>query len=147
MLAPILFAAALAVADSTQVYDGLGNHTKVDVPRIDTVATVDGILNESAWAHAARLTGFSQYQPVDGRPAEEPTEVLVWYAPDAIWFGIKAKELHGSVVRATRAVIVGVASRTSPRRMSCRPSRVRDCGRRFALARPAGAHVSWNAVC
>ena len=30
---------------------------------------------------AARLGGFSQYQPVDGRPAEEQTEVLVWYSP------------------------------------------------------------------
>jgi hypothetical protein len=28
---------------------------------------------------------------------------LVWYAPDAIYFGIKARELHGNVVRATHA--------------------------------------------
>jgi hypothetical protein len=55
------------------------------------------------WRRAARLTGFSQYQPVDGRPADEPTEVLVWYSPDAIYFGVKAREIHGNVVRATHA--------------------------------------------
>ena len=46
---------------------------------------------------AARLSGFSQYQPSDGRPAEERTDVLVWYGPDAIYFGIRAYERHGAV--------------------------------------------------
>jgi hypothetical protein len=73
------------------------------VPRIDTVATIDGSLDEPVWRRAARLTDFSQYQPVDGRPSAEPTEVLVWYAPDAIYFGIRAREIHGNVVRATHA--------------------------------------------
>ena len=76
---------------------------RVTVPRIDAAATVDGQLDEAAWRGAARLTGFSQLQPVDGLAAVEPTEVLVWYAPDAIWFGIRARDVHGDVVRATRA--------------------------------------------
>ena len=67
------------------------------------MANIDGVLDEPVWRQAARLNGFSQYQPVDGRPAAEPTEVLVWYAPDAIYFGIRARELHGNVVRATHA--------------------------------------------
>jgi hypothetical protein len=98
---------ALAVVtllqDSTLVYDGRAKRVHIDVPRIDSAVTIDGNLDEPVWGHAAKLTGFSQYQPVDGRPAEEPTEVLVWYAPDAIYFGIKAREIHGNVVRATHA--------------------------------------------
>jgi hypothetical protein len=109
MLLPTLLAAAL-LADSSLVYDGRANRTKVEIPRIDTVATVDGVLDEPVWSRAARLTGFSQYQPVDGRPAEEPTEVLVWYSGDAIWFGIKAREIHGDVVRATKANRDDIAS-------------------------------------
>jgi hypothetical protein len=89
--------------DSALVYNGRANRIHVDVPRIDATATIDGNLDETVWARAARLTGFSQYQPVDGRPAEEPTEVLVWYSPDAIYFGIRAREIHGNVVRATHA--------------------------------------------
>jgi hypothetical protein len=101
-LLPFLLAIVLT-SDSSLVYDGRANRIHVDVPRMDSVATIDGNLSEPVWNLAARLTGFSQYQPVDGRPADEPTEVLVWYAPDAIYFGIKARELHGNVVRATHA--------------------------------------------
>ncbi len=102
MLLHLLLAVAL-VQDSALVYNGRANRIHVDIPRIDATASVDGNLDEPVWGRAARLTGFSQYQPVDGRPAEEPTEVLVWYSPDAIYFGIHAREIHGNVVRATHA--------------------------------------------
>lgn len=102
MLHTVLIAAAM-LQDSALVYDGRANHIHVDVPRIDTTITIDGNLDEPVWRRAARLTGFSQYQPVDGRPADEPTEVLVWYSPDAIYFGIRAREIHGNVVHATHA--------------------------------------------
>ena len=95
--------AVALLQDSAGVYDGRANRIHIDVPRIDTVVNIDGSLDEPVWRRAARLDGFSQYQPVDGRPADEPTEVLVWYAPDAIYFGIRARELHGNVVRATHA--------------------------------------------
>src|SRR5207245_2185531 len=39
----------------------------------------------------------------DGRPADDSTAVLVWYGSDAIYFGIRAYEAHGHVVRATLA--------------------------------------------
>ena len=96
------------VQDTAPAFSGRDHRTRVTVPRIESsqsgpAAVIDGRLDEAVWGRAARLTGFSQYQPVDGRPAEEPTEVLVWYAPDAIYFGIRARELHGDVVRATRA--------------------------------------------
>ena len=109
----MLLTALLAIAllpDSGLVYDGRQNRIHVNVPRIDTVATIDGRLDEPVWSRAARLTGFSQYQPVDGRPAEEPTEVLVWYSPDAIYFGIRAQEIHGNVVHATQANRDNIAS-------------------------------------
>ncbi|HEY0243820.1 MAG TPA: DUF5916 domain-containing protein [Gemmatimonadaceae bacterium] len=109
MVVPFLLAVSLT-ADSAAVFDGRANRVHVDVPRIDSAAVVDGVMNEHVWSKAARLTGFSQYQPVDGRPAEEPTEVLVWYSADAVWFGIKAKEVHGNVIRATKANRDDIAS-------------------------------------
>ncbi len=89
--------------DSGPAYSGRERRLAVRVPRVDTSVTIDGVLAEPVWARAARLTGFSQYQPVDSRPAEEETEVRVWYGPTAIYFGIRAREAHGEVVRATRA--------------------------------------------
>jgi hypothetical protein len=95
--------ATTQAADSGQAYSGRARQLAVQVPRLEASARVDGVLDEDAWSHAARLIDFSQYQPADGRPAEEPTEVLVWYGPDAIWFGVRAREIHGDVVRATHA--------------------------------------------
>jgi len=102
MILSILLGLAL-VQDSTAVFSGRANRIRVTIPRIEATAVIDGKLDEAVWSRAARLTDFSQYQPVDGRPAAEPTEVLVWYGPDAIYFGIRASETHGDVVRATRA--------------------------------------------
>jgi hypothetical protein len=82
--------------------DGHGAPT-VTIPRIDASIEVDGRLDEEPWTRAARLTGFSQYQPVDGRPAEEQTEVLVWYSPTALHFGIIAHDRDPGSVRATVA--------------------------------------------
>ena len=76
---------------------------KVTIPRIEASVQVDGVLDEAPWQQAARLGGFSQYQPSDGRPAEEQTEVLVWYSPDAIHFGIIAHDKSPSTIRATSA--------------------------------------------
>lgn len=75
----------------------------VAIPRIEASVTIDGRLDEPAWADAVRLSGFRQYQPVDGRPAEQPTEVLVWYSPSAIHFGIVAHERRPESIRANVA--------------------------------------------
>jgi hypothetical protein len=85
------------------VYDGHLRQLDVRVPRIEATVHIDGVLDEDVWRQAALLTGFSQYRPVDSRPAEDSTQVLVFYAPDAIYFGIRAFEKHGTVVRATLA--------------------------------------------
>jgi hypothetical protein len=75
----------------------------VVVPRLSAEATIDGVLDEPAWEQAARLQGFHQYQPVDGRPAEERTEVRVFYTPAAIVFGILAHDREPGAIRATVA--------------------------------------------
>src|SRR2546422_9707207 len=49
------------------------------------------------------------------RPAEDSTQVLVFYAADAIYFGIRAFEKHGNVVRSEeRRVGKECRSRWSP---------------------------------
>jgi Domain of unknown function (DUF5916) len=84
------------------VVEGKGSPT-ADIPRLEASVQIDGKLDEAAWSQATRLTGFWQYQPVDGRHAEEDTEVLVWYAPDAIYFGIIAHDKNPAAIRSTVA--------------------------------------------
>ncbi len=73
------------------------------VPRLDEPAVIDGSLDDGVWSRAARLGGFSEYQPVDGQPASERTEVLIWYSPKALYFGIRAFDSVPGSVRATVA--------------------------------------------
>lgn len=92
-----LFAAPDSVppAGGPQVYDGRAGELAVKPPRIVADPVIDGVLDEPVWSSGARLVGFSQYSPSDGVAASDSTEVLVWYSPTAIYFGIKAFESHG----------------------------------------------------
>src|SRR3954469_3714397 len=91
MILPFLAAAALAV------YSGRESNIHVKIPRLELDVKVDGSLSEPAWQQAALLHGFSQFSPTDGVPAADSTQVLVWYSPTAIHFGVRAYEAHGAV--------------------------------------------------
>ena len=65
----------LAVTDPP-TYDARLGATRVRPPRADTTIEVDGRLDEPVWRSAARLTGFSLYQPVDRGP--RPTPPRCW---------------------------------------------------------------------
>src|SRR5262249_34200780 len=98
MLLPFFF--LLGDTDPDAVYSGRAGRLDVHVPRLEAEGAemkVDGGLDEPAWAKAVVLTGFSQFTPVAGVPAADSTEVLVWYSPTAIYFGIRAFEAHGEV--------------------------------------------------
>src|SRR5689334_16485707 len=104
MLFPLLAAMQLAgaspPADRPMVRNGRAGEVSVSPPRIeerDAAVRIDGRLDEAVWQRAAVLTGFSQYTPVDSRPAPDSTEVRVWYSREAIYFGIRAFEPHGGV--------------------------------------------------
>jgi hypothetical protein len=79
------------------IYSGQAGQLRVTLPRIEAGTTVDGRLDEPVWRQAALLRDFSQFAPNDGVAAADSTEVLVWYSPEAIHFGIRAREPHGSV--------------------------------------------------
>lgn len=85
------------VAPDTLVFRGSAGELDVPIPRAEATAEVDGSLSEAVWSRAAVLTGFSQYRPVDGRHAEDTTQVFVWYSPTAIFFGIRAFAEPGTV--------------------------------------------------
>jgi len=75
MLLPLLL--LLGDTDPAAVYNGRAGRLDVRPPRLEAELTIDGTLDEAAWAEAAMLTGFSQFTPVDGVAAADSTEVLV----------------------------------------------------------------------
>jgi hypothetical protein len=49
--------------------------------------TIDGRLDESAWAQAGLMEGFVQREPVEGRSVSERTEVRVMFDESALYVG------------------------------------------------------------
>ena len=103
LLAALSLSPLAALAQNAGTFDGSARQIEVPIPRLTSEIRVDGVLDEAVWSQAARLSGFNQYRPVDGRPADDSTVVLVFYSPTAIHFGVRAYEGHGDVVRATLA--------------------------------------------
>lgn len=97
----MLFLAALMQLTAAQ--PDPADRFRITIPRYETVVEIDGRLDEEVWTRAERLTGFHQYQPVDGRPAEQRTIVLAWYSPTALHFGIMAYASDPRTIRATLA--------------------------------------------
>ncbi len=97
MLLPFLLGFSVHTNDPPAAYVGRAGQLEVPIPRLEAVSSVDGKLDEAVWEQTALLTGFSQFSPTDGVPATDSTQVLVWYSPTAIHFGIRAFEAHGAV--------------------------------------------------
>ncbi|MEX2571219.1 MAG: DUF5916 domain-containing protein [Gemmatimonadota bacterium] len=57
--------------------------------RVEEAPVLDGRLDESLWAMAERLTGFTEREPVEGIPAEEDTDVRFIYTEDALYVGAR----------------------------------------------------------
>ncbi|HYX81984.1 MAG TPA: carbohydrate binding family 9 domain-containing protein, partial [Gemmatimonadales bacterium] len=95
MLLTLCLLLTCRASDPVGIYSGRNRQLDVRIPRFEADVVMDGSLADSTWARAALLTGFSQYAPNDGVPAADSTQVLVWYSPTAIYFGIRAFELHG----------------------------------------------------
>lgn len=59
----------------------------VEALRARTAPVIDGVLAEPEWNTARAATTFTQNVPDDGRPASEPTRVVVLYDDDALYIG------------------------------------------------------------
>jgi hypothetical protein len=97
----LLALTTLALSPDTLLYSGEDRELEVRPPRIeDSVVDIDGRLDEDVWDRAAVLTDFTQYEPVEGIPATERTEVLVHYSGEAIYFGVRAFDREPGKVQA-----------------------------------------------
>ncbi|UCC23814.1 MAG: carbohydrate binding family 9 domain-containing protein [Gemmatimonadales bacterium] len=97
-------AAGAIPSDDPPVYTGSERELAVTVPAVaEEEIRVDGRLVEDIWATAAVLEGFTQYDPVEGAPAIQPTRVRVFFTQDALHFGIEATDTEPEGIRATLA--------------------------------------------
>ena len=70
--------------------------------RADTPPRIDGRLDDPIWQTAVKITEFEQYEPVDGAPPTEPTDMYVAYDSDHIYFAFYAYYSDPGIMRANR---------------------------------------------
>jgi hypothetical protein len=99
----IVCATPLQAQVSTLTTGAARLHPSVAPPRIDTPPKVDGRLDDTIWAQAAKLSAFTQERPVEAAPPSESTEVYIAYDSQQIYVGIHAHYTDTSSIRANRA--------------------------------------------
>ena len=78
-------------------------NTEYNIPLLDgNEIEIDGIIDEEVWSNSLSLSNFTSYLPVDGRPADDNTDVHIWYSTKSLYIAITAYEVHGEV-RSTLA--------------------------------------------
>lgn len=83
-------------------FDGANMNLEVPAPRASEAdIRVDGVLDDQGWDRAAVLRGFTQFDPVEGIPASQPTEVRVLVTDEAVFFAVDARDREKGGVRAT----------------------------------------------
>ncbi len=66
-----------------------------------TSMTIDGQLQEDAWDKASPAMGFRQFEPDEGAPASQRTEVQVLYGEDHLYVGAHLYDDHPDRIQAT----------------------------------------------
>ena len=89
-------------APAAVVYDGSAGQLEIPGPMVaEADISIDGEINEAAWANAPVLTGFTQFDPVEGVPATQRTEARVLLTDEAIYFAVTAWDDVEDGIRAT----------------------------------------------
>src|SRR5690242_16655898 len=75
--------------------------------------TIDGRVDEAAWAAATPITDFSQSSPDEGKPASQRTEIRILYDASALYIGARmydslgAKGVRSALARRDQLMVGG----------------------------------------
>jgi hypothetical protein len=90
-LAVFVFAAA---ADAQNTWT-------LDAYPVQAPVVIDGQLDEDAWEEAGGATGFKQFEPDEGAPASQKTDVRVLYGERNLYVGVRLLDDAPSRIRQT----------------------------------------------
>jgi hypothetical protein len=82
----LAFALPVAAADR-QMTIQVSPAAEFRAARAERAPTIDGDLSDPAWSNSPDISGFTQRDPDEGKPATELTTVRIAYDDEAIYFG------------------------------------------------------------
>ena len=102
ILTLLVFPAILQAQSRPAAADSISRPVAQAVRRSGTV-TIDGRLDESAWAAATPASGFVQAYPTPGAAPVDPTEVRVLYDDQALYVGVRMRDSRPDSIAAQLA--------------------------------------------
>ena len=85
-----LLTLCLAVVGAVQDTSALAPHKQVRAVRLQRAAiTVDGKLDDAAWAQAVWISDFVQKRPREGAPPSDSMRIAILYDDDAVYVGAR----------------------------------------------------------
>src|SRR5687768_17322788 len=124
--------------------------------RLDAPPDLDGRLDEPFWSSAPRAGAFVQLRPSPGQPASERTEVQVAYDEEALYVGVRNRDVHPDSIVARLArrdepahsewftvLVDSYHDRRTAFAFAINPAGVK---RDFTIVEDAREDDSWNAV-
>lgn len=73
----------------------------ISIPRVNGSVKIDGFLNDEVWKEAASIQKFYSYRPIDGKPADEQTAVLMGYSESSLYIAFICFDSTPSNIRST----------------------------------------------
>jgi hypothetical protein len=74
---------------------------EIIITRTDHPPSIDGNLDDPAWSGVVPVTGFMQYNPVEGIAPSESTELYIAYDRDNFYLAFRCYDSHAREIRAT----------------------------------------------
>lgn len=71
------------------------------VQAVQEAVTIDGRLDEAAWEEAEVVSAFRQFDPQEGAPASQQTEVQVLYGPNSLYIGARLYDDQPTLIERT----------------------------------------------
>ncbi|MFH5883303.1 DUF5916 domain-containing protein [Halalkalibaculum sp. DA3122] len=76
-------------------------NSEIPATKIDEPVSINGMLDEAIWKEAQPVTGFQQFEPNEGSPASQRTEVRVLYGEGNVYIGAILHDQRPSEIQQT----------------------------------------------
>jgi len=82
----------LAARPQSAPYDHLTHAPSATALRTRSTIRIDGVLDEREWADAIPINRFTQYDPQEGQPVSEATDVRFLFDEEALYIGARMSD-------------------------------------------------------
>jgi hypothetical protein len=87
-----------ALANSTE--KNKNKRPEISIPKISKSPKIDGKLDDACWKLAYKQDGFYKFEPVDGEPSSEKTEVFIAYDNENFYVAFRCYDNEKDKIRA-----------------------------------------------